>query len=193
MFLIGVILVLVVFIDVWSRRLKEKTEVDVEIWSRRLEQIQDTEHDVEIRSRRCEQKNTPKHLQETEDDHQRCLVCLSTAEIQKIRNISKQFQDTEDDHEHERCLGSSGTADEHEFGSGGQTHVQAPAVTTTTTNNDGRVRDGSSVNVGRFGMGVGKCMSCINVSMVLNVLSQSLIQHPQHQRQSDNDMMTTTT
>ena len=136
----------------------------VEMWSRRFEQIQDTEHDAEIWSWRFEQKNTSKHLQETEDDHERCLVCLSAAEVQNIKNISKHLQDTEDDHDHERCLGSSGTAYEHDFGSGGQTHVQAQAATTTTTtNNNGRVRDGSSVNVGRFGLGVGKCMSYINV------------------------------
>ena len=41
-------------------------------------------------------------LQDTEDDHERCLVCLSTAEVHKLKNISKQLQDTEDDHE--RCL-----------------------------------------------------------------------------------------
>ena len=45
----------------------QDAEHDVEIWSRRFEQ--DAEHDVEIWSRRHEQS---KHLQETEDDHERC-------------------------------------------------------------------------------------------------------------------------
>ena len=77
--------------------------------------------------------------------------CVSTAEVQKLKNIFKQLQDTEDDHE--RYLGGLDTADEHKFGSGGQTYVQAPASTTTTTNNDGHIRDRSSVNVGRFWVG----------------------------------------
>ena len=63
--IVGVIIVFVVFIDVWSRRFVMKS------MSR---QIQDAEHDVEIWSRRFEQKNTSKHIQETEDDHERWLV-----------------------------------------------------------------------------------------------------------------------
>ena len=31
--------------------------------------------------------------QESEGDHERCLVCLSTAEVSKLRDISEQLQD----------------------------------------------------------------------------------------------------
>ena len=31
--------------------------------------------------------------QESEVDHERCLVCLSTAEVSKLRDMSKQLQD----------------------------------------------------------------------------------------------------
>ena len=75
MFLICVIGILVVLIDVWSRRFEEKTEHDVEIWSRRFEKIQDTEHHVTI----CT------HSQDSEDEQKRCVG--TAAEHKQVSGI----------------------------------------------------------------------------------------------------------
>ena len=58
------IVVVIVFIDVWSWRFEQ---------NKMSRQLQDAEHDVEIWSRRIEQNNISKQLQDTEDDHEQCL------------------------------------------------------------------------------------------------------------------------
>ena len=60
----------------------------------------------------------------------------------------------------ERCLFWLSSAEVHRLK---DISRQAQSSTTTTTNNNDGVRDRSSVNVGEHRLGVGKCMSYINV------------------------------